>query len=181
MAYDERRRSTVPFGGIDEHDAPLGDTGLFNGSWRRVDSPGPQARRYAALAYHPGLEGCVLHGGALDDHGRQKFGDTWLFRDRTWSPLPEGVTTDARDDHGLAFHRTAQTLVMLEGVSGTRGVLALTSTDWRPVPVEPLHPRHQCGPIVWHDELGGLVLHGGEARHGGPQFDATLVLRQVLG
>ena len=34
----------------------------------------------------------------------------------------------------------------------------------------------KCSPMVWSDDLHGLVMHGGEARHGGPQFDTTWVL-----
>jgi hypothetical protein len=176
MAYDPGRRETVLFGGIDDHDAPLGDTWIFNGSWKRIDGPAPAPRRYVALAYDPELQGCVLHGGCVDDHGREKFGDTWLFRDRSWSPLT-GFTTEGRDDHGMAYHRAARALVMLDDIIGTRGLLVRSPSGWRPTAVEPLHPRHQCAPMAWDDRLGGLVLHGGEARHGGPQFDATLVLR----
>ncbi len=76
----------------------------------------------------------------------------------------------------MAYHRDAHSLVMLEGVAGARGVLALSPSGWRPAVTEPLHPRHRCSPLTWDDGLAGLVLHGGEARHGGPQFDRTLVL-----
>jgi hypothetical protein len=176
MAYDPGRRETVLFGGLDDQDAPLGDTWIFRGSWKRIDGPAPAPRRYAGFAYDPELGGCVLHGGCVDDHGRQKFGDAWLFRDRSWSPLP-GFDTEGRDDHGMAYHRAARALVMLDDFVGTRGLLVRSPSGWRPAAVEPLHPRHQCAPLAWDDALGGLVLHGGEARHGGPQLDATLALR----
>jgi len=91
-----------------------------------------------------------------------------LFRDRSWSPLPDSFATDPRDDHGLAYHRAAQVLVMRKGVAGARGLLALSPSGWRPAVAEPLHPRHQCSPLAWDDVLGGLILHGGEARHGVP-------------
>jgi hypothetical protein len=178
MAFDEEAGMTILFGGIDPYDKPLGDTWLFNGdSWRRLRRRGPPARRYAAFAYSPDLHGCVLHGGAVDDLGRKKFGDTWLFRGDAWEGLPDEFETDARDDHGLAYHRAAGALVMLEGVSGARGILQLSSTGWEPVYAAPLHPRHQCSPLAWDDGLNGLVLHGGEAHHGGAQFDTTWVLR----
>ena len=48
---------------------------------------------------------------------------------------------------------------------------------WQAVEAKPLHPRHQCSPLAWNADLGGLLLHGGEAHHEGPQFDATLLLR----
>jgi hypothetical protein len=178
LVFDERTGVAVLFGGITPDDQPLGDTWLFDGtSWKKVAGMGPPARRYAAFAYDPGLKGCVLHGGAEDDHGRRMFADTWLFQDNTWKQLGKGFDTDPRDDHGLGYHRGAQRLVMLEGVGGARGILTREAAGWRAVQANPLHPRHQCSPLVWDEELGGLLLHGGEVRHGGPQFDTTLLLR----
>lgn len=183
LAYDEETGQTVLFGGIGPSDRNLGDTWVFNGqSWREVRCPiSPSPRRYAAMAYDPFLQGCLLHGGSFDELGRRQFGDAWLFRDQTWTLLPIGFETDARDDHGLAYHRSAQTMILLEGLRGPRGVLGY-STDgwldgWQTVPTEPLHPLHQCAPLAWDDTLDGLVLHGGEVRHLGPQFNTTLVLR----
>ncbi len=178
LAFDEQVGVAVLFGGIRPDDQPLGDTWLFDGrSWKELAGPGPPARRYAAFTYDPDLKGCVLHGGSEDDHGRRTFGDTWLFQDGTWKPLGNRFDTDPRDDHGLAYHRGAMRLVMLEGVAGERGILTREEEGWRTVRADPLHPRHQCSPLVWNEELGGLLLHGGEARHGGPQFDKTLLLR----
>jgi hypothetical protein len=178
LAFDEMTGTAVLFGGIDPDDQPLGDTWLFDGtSWKRVGGPAPPARRYSAFAYDPDLKGCLLHGGAEDDRGRRTFGDAWLFRDNTWKALGKDFATDPRDDHGLGYHWGAKRLVMLEGVAGARGILQREATGWRAVEASPLHPRHQCSPLVWDDDLGGLLLHGGEARHGGPQFDKTLLLR----
>jgi hypothetical protein len=178
MAYDEQTGFAVLFGGIDPRDRPLGDTWLFDGtSWSRVGGPAPPARRYAALAYDPDLKGCVLHGGAEDDRGRRTFGDAWLFGANVWKPLGPNFDTDPRDDHGLGYHRNAKRLVMLEGVGGARGALARVATGWQAVETNPIHPRHQCAPLTWDDELGGLLLYGGESHHGGPQFDKTLLLR----
>ena len=165
------------FGGVDPNDHSLGDTWLFDGtSWKQVSGQAPPARRHAAFAYDPDLNGCVLHGGSEDDAGNRTFGDTWLFWNKVWKPLGKGFETDRRDDHGLAYHRGARRMVLLEGVAGKRGLLVRDATGWRAVELNPLHPRHQCAPLVWDDALGGLLLHGGEVSHGGKQFDATLLL-----
>lgn len=178
LAFNEEEGVAVLFGGIAKGDRSLGDSWLFDGTrWRRVRGPAPPARRYAAFAYDPVFEGCVLHGGSEDDHGRKQFGDTWLFRDGAWTRLSDSFDTDARDDHALAYHHAASALVMLGGLGGARGLLVRDSNGWRPAPVTPLHPRHQCAPLAWDASLNGLVLHGGEACHGGSQMDATLVLR----
>jgi hypothetical protein len=178
LAFDETAAAVVLFGGIDRFDRPLGDTWLFDGSaWQPIAGPAPPARRYAALAYDPLLKGCVLHGGAEDDHARRTFGDAWLFTENTWKPLGPGFDTDPRDDHGMAYHRLGKQLVMLEGVTGARGILLREADGWCPAKVQTLHPPHQSSPLAWDEGIGGLVLHGGEARHGGPQFGATLVLK----
>jgi hypothetical protein len=179
LACDPKSGQAVLFGGIGEGDRTLSDTWVFNGkAWRELRRvPSPPPRRYAAFAYDPSHQGCLLHGGSVDDVGRQQFGDSWLFRDGGWARLPAGFDTDVRDDHGLAYHRTARTMVMLDGIRSARGLLAATVEGWEPVAAVPMHPRHQCSPLAWDDGLEGLVLHGGEAHHAGRQFEATLVLR----
>jgi hypothetical protein len=178
LAFDDEAGVTVLFGGVDRTQKSRGDTWLFDGgSWRPVEGPAPPPRRYAAFAYDPDLKGCVLHGGSEDDHGRRGFRDTWLFRDETWERMASGFDTDVRDDHGLAYHRAARRLVMLEGVGGARGVLVREASGWRPADATPLHPRHQCSPLAWDEGLHGLMFHGGEVRHGGPQFDTTWLLQ----
>jgi hypothetical protein len=178
LAYDATIGAVVLFGGVGRFDRPLRDTWLFDGSsWQPVPGPAPPARRYAAFAYDPILKGCVLHGGAHDDQGRWTYGDAWLLSEETWRQLGPGFATDPRDDHGLAYHQAAGRLVMLEGLGGARGVLVRGASGWRAAEVRPHHPRHQCSPLVWDEEVGGLLLHGGEARHGGPQFGTTMALR----
>lgn len=180
FAFDEQIGVAVLFGGITPKDLPLGDTWLFaRGAWRQVLGPAPPPRRYAAFAYDPDLKGCLLYGGSEDDAGRKGYQDVWLFRDLTWTRLPRTFEVDVRDDHGLAYHQAAKVLVMLEGIGGARGVLVRQDRGWQKVEVSPLHPRHQCSPLVWDEQLNGLVYHGGEVRHGGPQFDTTWVLRLV--
>jgi hypothetical protein len=149
LAFDESAATVVLFGGIGRFDRPLGDTWLFDGStWQPVAGPGPPAPRYAALAYDPLLKGCVLHGGAHDDLGRRTYGDAWLFTEKSWHPLGSDFDTDPRDDHGLAYHRLARRLVMLEGVGGARGILVREREGWHPAHVQSLHPRHQCSPLA---------------------------------
>jgi hypothetical protein len=178
MAFDPRSGCAALFGGIAPGDKPLGDTWVFDGFfWKEITGAAPPARRYAAIAYDPDLKGCLLHGGSEDDHGQRSFGDAWLFRDNTWTRLTKNFDTEPRDDHGMAFHRSANRMVMLEGVHAKRGLLVRDAAGWRPVDANPLHPRHQCSPLAWDESLGGLLLHGGEANHKGPQFDATLLLR----
>jgi len=178
MAFDGAAGEIVLFGGINPRDRSLGDTWTWSdGSWQSVRGPGPPARRYAAFAFDPDLGGCVLHGGSVDDQGREQFGDAWLFRDRAWTQLPATFDTSPLDDHGLAYHQAAGRLLMLGGLAGDPGVRIRTGDGWAPVACSPPPPRHQCSPLAWDDALGGLVMHGGETGHGGSPFDVTRVLR----
>ncbi len=181
MAFDEESGMTVLFGGAADIDQSLRDTWLFDGnSWRRVSGPAPPARRYAAFGFDPYLRGCVLNGGSSDE-GSHSFGDTWLFCGGTWTLLANDFETAAHDDHALVYHRTAKRLIMFGGLGGSHGVQVREARGWRSPETIMLPPRHQCSPLAWNDELDGLVLHGGEAHHAGPQFNTTWVLRVAAG
>lgn len=178
LAFDEEFGAIVLFGGIARGDKSIGDTWLFDGvSWQEVSGPAPPARRYAAFAFDPDLKGCVLHGGSEDDAGRRGFGDTWLFRQRKWTKLGDLSDTMPCDDHSVAYHRTAKQMVMFGGLGGAHGVKVPEERGWKPVKALNLPPRFQCSPMVWDEELNGLVFYGGEARHGGPQFQTLWVFR----
>jgi len=181
LAYDEAQGVIVLFGGISSGNSSLGDTWIFNGrAWKKlVTSESPPARRYAAFCYHPRLHGCLLQGGAQDDNGRVMYGDTWLLREGEWISLPESFETDVRDDHGMGFHYTAQSMVLLEGLRTEREVLTLGKDEWNCQVMTTWHPRHQCSPLAWHHEMEQLVLYGGEVRHGGPALSETWGLQWV--
>ena len=177
FAFDETTGLAVLFGGIAPRDKPLGDTWVFDGkSWRAIDGAGPSARRYAALAYDPELQGCVLNGGSEDDHGYRSFGDTWLFRNNIWQRMAPTLELPVCDDHALAYHRAAKRLIMFGGLGHQSGLLVRVGDSWQSVDARPMPPPHQCAPMVWSDDLNGLVLYGGEAGHAGSQFDTTWLL-----
>ncbi len=181
LAYDENTGNVVMFGGAGSLILSLRDTWIFDGSrWRQIDGPGPSARRYSAFAYSPELRGCVLHGGSADDDGKYQFGESWLFRDGAWSRLSTRFDTEIRDDHGFAYHRTAERLIMLDGIRSDSGILAASLAGWESVYCPNLQPSHQCAPLAWHAGLDGLLLYGGEAYHGGPQSDTTAVLKVAI-
>ena len=177
MAFDEEAGVAVVFGGVSKSQRPLGDTWVFDGSrWQQIMGPAPPRREYAALAYDPKLKGCILHGGAFNDDSATRFGDAWLFRDNTWTPLPE-FDTEPRDDHAIPYRRSAKSLVMTEGLSGVNGMLVRQNMGWEPARVGLAPPHHQCSALAWDEGLNGLVMHGGELTPSGPATDATRVLR----
>jgi hypothetical protein len=80
---------------------------------------------------------------------------------------------------GMAYHKSAKRLVMLDGLQGQRGVLVRDSDRWKKRETKPLHPRLQCSPLVWDETQDGLVMHGGELGQGDRQYDYTWVLKRV--
>jgi hypothetical protein len=177
MAFDPEAGVTVLFGGLDLYDNSLSDTWLFDGDgWRQARGPGPPARRYAAFAYDPQSQGCILHGGSKDEKGFVRFGDTWLFREGAWTRLPETYETDSRDDHALAYHAVAKRLVMVGGLGAGSEVRGLSDAGWEMLGVEAPLPEHQCAPLAWDPKQNGLILHGGELGPGGAQLDTTWML-----
>ncbi len=180
LAFDENTGQTLLFGGITAEDRSLSDTWIFDGStWTQLSVAGPTPRRYAAFAYDPALQGCVLQGGSLDDRGKKQYGETWLLRDNQWQYLGKSLDTVPCDDQALAWHGVAQRLVMCGGLTLPEAVLVCTADGWTKVEAESMPPRHQCAPMVWSPVHNGLVLHGGESRQGGKQFDATCLLEFV--
>lgn len=180
MAFDEKAGLTVLFGGIAPKDISLADTWTFDGStWTPVSGDAPTPRRYAAFAYDPDLEGCVLQGGSADDRGAQTYGETWLFRENQWQYLGKTMDATPCDDQALAYHRTAEKLVMCGGLRLPQALLLRSPGGWKRSAAEAMPPKHQCSPMVWSEALNGLVMHGGEIRQGGKQFDATWLLEFV--
>jgi hypothetical protein len=180
MAFDKKAGVTVLFGGVGAVGRSLQDTWVYDGNqWESIDGPAPPARRYAALAYDPQLEGCLLQGGSKDDYGKEQLIDSWLFSNRRWKRMPPAFHIDARDDMGMAYHKSAKRLVMLDGLRGDRGVLVRDSAGWKKRETKPLHPRLQCSPLVWDETQDGLVMHGGEVGQGARQYGFTWVLKRV--
>ena len=173
MAFDEATGQVVLFGGINHVDQPLGDTWVFDGSWHYNRSTGPSTRRYAAFAYDPELKGCVLHGGAKDDAGKVLYGDSWLFSEGHWKQLPGSLSTSPRDDHALVYHDSAKRLIMAGGLRADC-LLVRSRDSWEPSDAS--LPRFQCAPMTYDDQLGGVLLYGGETGHGGNQFESTRLL-----
>jgi hypothetical protein len=70
---------------------------------------------------------------------------------------------------------------MFGGLAGPHDVLMSEAGGWRPVEGLRLPPRLQCSPLVWDEDLNGLVYHGGEVSPGGTQLDTTWVLQLPRG
>ena len=105
----------------------------------------------------------------------------WTIENKRSCSGGKANSTSSLETHALGYHRVAKRMVMLDGVVGKPGILVRDANGWRAVEANPLHPRHQCSALAWNPDLGGLLMHGGEARQKRPRFDATLLLRMPFG
>ena len=116
MAYDEKRRETVLFGG--GSDRVLGDTWIWNGrEWRLSPQTGPRPRYAHALAYDPDREVVVLYGGSTFTPV-EHFVEMWEWNGERWREIKmSSVNPGIRYSAGLAYDRHRRRLVLHGGAS----------------------------------------------------------------
>lgn len=174
MTFDNSIGETVLYGGASSVGSSIGDTWTFDGTrWEKVDTPGPPPRRYAAFAYDPDLEGCLLQGGAADDFGHQKFDETWLFRDRIWELLPNHEIGEFRDDHAMFYDHRLKQMFLTTGKNGTE-MLVRTRSGWEPLAIFENEMPVQCSPVEFDYSRNLPVMFGGEDDD--QQFGHTITL-----
>ena len=117
MAYDPRNREVVLFGGRSE-DGLSKKTWAWDGTTWSLKHPAdsPPARYAPAMAYSPRLGGIVLFGGQGEP--TEYFGDTWLWKDGTWTELPDASGGSPRT--GVAMATIGRRVVMFGGSPGYR-------------------------------------------------------------
>lgn len=162
LAFDQTRKRTVLFGGVDASGAELADTWAWDGeAWTQVGDMGPAARAGHQLVFQSG-RGCVLlFGGASEG---AFFGDTWEWDGEAWTQVDDTGPT-ARGRHGLAYDSIAKRVVLFGGedASGSR----LSDTwEWHGeawTQVDDTGPAGRSGHAMCYDGvLGGALLFGGD-------------------
>lgn len=88
MAYDEKRKLTVLFGGYNETKGELTETWVYDGKdWQWIHTKNqPGKRTNASLVYDPQRKRVLLYGGYNPDSGA--LSDMWEFDGRNWIALP---------------------------------------------------------------------------------------------
>lgn len=89
-AWDSTKGELVIFGGFDQNNNFLSDTWTWSGSWTSHSVAGPTGRRYAGMAFDPGLNKAVLFGGQGPCQGNTcpQFFDTWTWDGTRWTNVP---------------------------------------------------------------------------------------------
>ncbi len=170
MAYDEARKQTVMFGGIDgglinyNNETWLFDAAL--GSWaQRTPSPAPLPRRYAMMAYDSKRKRVVLFGGADGVGPSSYFGDTWEWDGTNWLDKAPSVHPGARAEGTMAFDPVRGAIVLYGGYSFTAGGYVDTwqwnGLAWTQL-TTPVHPRGSYDMSTAYDAARQrIVLYGG--------------------
>jgi len=140
MAYDAALGKIVLFGGLElsggSEVGRYSDTWTFNGTtWTQLSpTSNPSARNGAAMTYDPALSKLVLFGGLPGGSGNDD-NDTWTFDGTTWTQLSPSSSPSVRQDVGLAWDPTLNTLLLYGGYSNGSGTYygdewAFDGTNW---------------------------------------------------
>ncbi|MDX2091280.1 MAG: DUF4215 domain-containing protein [Kofleriaceae bacterium] len=166
LAYDQRRRRVVMFGGIINSNS-VDETWEWDGfTWtHRTPAVSPPGRAGATLAYDAGAGRIVLFGG---DRGGVRD-DLWTYDGDTWTMVPQtSPWPAARSDHAVAYDVARRRLVLFGGRNATSSALSDTwewdGTSW--IDATPLgaSPFGRSGHALAYDGTSGhVVLFGGQS------------------
>ena len=116
MAYDEKRKKTLLFGGLSATPGAIySDTWEYDGmSWKKVSEAGPGPRASAGFTYDSDKGLFILFGGLSKDGFKN---DTWSYDGREWKLLSaEGP--QARAMGYLAYDKERKRILLFGGRLG---------------------------------------------------------------
>jgi hypothetical protein len=122
LAYDERRRVIVGFGGYDQAAGRLlGDTWTWNGTtWTEASRSGPTPRTHHTLAHDSARGRVVLFGGnttAAPPTTDGLVAETWEWDGAAWSRM-DRPGPSRRDHHGMAHDAARRQTLVFGGWTG---------------------------------------------------------------
>ena len=169
MAYDQARKETILWGGVDD------GTWAWNGtSWRQVaPAAALPARTSAAMAYDAERQEVVLFGGLRLGSDRA---ETWIWDGATWTQRTPPTSPAPRNAAALGYDPIARRIVLFGGQqfpSGTtlRDLWTWDGTTWTELPQGLRPAARSFAELVWSAPRQRLVLVGG-AGLGGDFQDA---------
>jgi len=170
LAYDPNAGQVVMYGGASTY-TPVtltNETWLFSrGNWGSVRlNPTPTERDAGSMVFDPDLGGVVLFGGYGPTSSQPMLNDLWLYKNGSWSRLPDSNPPPVRAWANLGFDPTLHELVLFSGIglSGTCIGDTWTYSDgvWAQLSAAPVGEPALCAAAMTYDpDLGHLVLAGG--------------------
>ena len=172
MTYDPARPGIVLFGGADA-DKVCDDTWIYsNDQWIKLNSKGPPARTFPAMAYTD--DGIILFGGNSVLFGGPSnpvhlYDDTWKFSNGVWEKVNTSHAPDGRSDMSMAYDPKQKKVVLFGGykyLEDGKTRIRLNDTwvfngkDWERK--EGPGPTARSGAVmVYHEALNKIILLGG--------------------
>lgn len=141
MAYSPEAGGVLVFGGLSGQDSAdlryaYGDTWLWDGvSWRRLyPEVEPSARYGSAMVWDAGRERILMFGGSSTNEGSlSQVGDTWAFRDDTWTLITDEGPSPRRFA-AAAYDPAVGEMILYGGEAGVTNfhdTWAFDGIDWR--------------------------------------------------
>ncbi len=158
LTTDLNRRRIVLFGGRDPSGLALGDTWEWNGfQWAQLQPAlAPSSRWAGGLAFDPGRQVTVLHGGT---DGITTFADTWEWQGAQW--VQRANSARSWQGHHLFFDPQHNKVIAWRGglIAGWQSMEAWDGATWSDLFTSPW-PRNN--PAHCNDSVRGrLVVFGG--------------------
>lgn len=162
LSYDENRKVTVLFGGLDSSGKKLDDTWEWSdGIWKRIDVTGPSARLNSTMAYDSEKKIVCLFGG-FTISGYEN--DLWVYNGKSWSKRSILSPPPARQLATMCFDKRQSQLVIFGGKDTNRNSLGDTwvmkANQWTQL--------NSNGPVarashsmIYNDDAGTVFIYAG--------------------
>lgn len=170
MAYDERRRTTILYGGRDVNDGPLGDTWEWTGNeWiDRTPPPGdedaPAPRAKERIVFDSARQELVMFGGETTNHTGY-FDDTWSWDGERWHRIATRSTPTPRAAVAMGYDEEKNVIFIFGGEDDQHDYLSeswqLHGDAWRPVEEVEAMPAVRHPAMAYDRAARRMILFGG--------------------
>lgn len=171
MAYDERNRRVVLFGGFNGV-SYLRETWTWNGTaWTRAQRDGsPPARSLASMFFDPSQNRITLYGGIgrpNPEDAIERYADMWTFDGTRWTELENVTTPPARYGAMIEVDPRTNHAVLFGGKDQRENYIneqwEWDGTRWQQVNPENRPEPRMNGMMAWDPTLNTLTMFGGYA------------------
>ncbi len=173
IALDPVRHQVVMFGGQNTSNASIGDTWIWDGTWRQYLGAAPAVRYGAKMVYDRGHDELVMFGG-YSTTSNVALQDTWVWKVDHWIAQTPVTLPPRRHDQSMVYDETHSQVVMFGGGPGSdnnddglQDTWTWDGTNWTPQ-TPAAQPSTRYGAAFGYDPIHQqVVLFGGGNDQGG--------------